>query len=115
MPEDGCPVCNRQVQGAAWHRRAQEDRCRRHPAGREERGPEGARCHCQRREGQLVSSARRYFSEEMDRLGDFSNDKSDDLKKVWGGGLRGNKSTEKLRRRAKAAGQNITAASAQKL
>jgi len=43
------------------------------------------------------------------------NDKSEDLKKAWGGGLRGNKSTEKLRRRAKAAGQSITAASAQKL
>ncbi|KAF8581890.1 L30e-like protein [Ramaria rubella] len=43
------------------------------------------------------------------------NDKAEDLRRVWGGGLRGNKSTEKLRRRAKAAGQNITAVNAQKL
>lgn len=43
------------------------------------------------------------------------NDKADELRRTWGGGLRGNKSAEKLRRRAKAAGQAITKAAAQKL
>ncbi|KIJ56357.1 hypothetical protein M422DRAFT_57695 [Sphaerobolus stellatus SS14] len=43
------------------------------------------------------------------------NDKADELRRVWGGGLRGNKSTQKLKRRAKAAGQTVTTAAAQKL
>ena len=45
----------------------------------------------------------------------YSNDKAEELRRVWGGGLRGNKSTEKLRRRAKALGQSVSAATAQKL
>jgi len=43
------------------------------------------------------------------------NDKAEDLRRLWGGGLRGNKSTERLKRRAKAAGQIITVSNAQKL
>jgi len=43
------------------------------------------------------------------------NDKAEELRRTWGGGLRGNKSTEKLRRRAKAAGNTVAAAAAGKL
>jgi len=43
------------------------------------------------------------------------NDKADDLRRVWGGGLRGNKSTTKLQKRAKALGQTVSAVAAQKL
>ena len=42
----------------------------------------------------------------------FSSDKYEEQKKHWGGGLRGNKSTQKLRLRAKAAGTTIAAISA---
>ncbi|KAF9527871.1 60S ribosomal protein L8 [Crepidotus variabilis] len=37
-------------------------------------------------------------------------DKYDEQRRQWGGGIRGNKSTQMLRKRAKAAGQNHTAA-----
>ncbi|CAK5279272.1 unnamed protein product, partial [Mycena citricolor] len=43
------------------------------------------------------------------------SDKYEEHRRVWGGGLRGNKSTQKLRKRAKAAGQSITAAALTKL
>lgn len=33
-------------------------------------------------------------------------DKSDEVRRVWGGGVRGNKSIQKMRKRAKAAGQD---------
>ncbi|CCO35671.1 60S ribosomal protein L8-B AltName: Full=L4 [Rhizoctonia solani AG-1 IB] len=49
----------------------------------------------------LVSAAKANFT-----------DKYEDQRRHWGGGLRGNKSTAKLRKRAKAAGQTITAAAA---
>ncbi|EIN05397.1 ribosomal protein L4 [Punctularia strigosozonata HHB-11173 SS5] len=52
----------------------------------------------------LVSAAKANFT-----------DKYEEQRRVWGGGLRGNKSTQKLRKRAKAAGQNIAAASLGKL
>ncbi|KAJ3875947.1 ribosomal protein L4 [Lentinula edodes] len=42
-------------------------------------------------------------------------DKYEEQRRQWGGGLRGNKSTQKLRKRAKAAGQNANAASIGKL
>ncbi|KAF7981560.1 hypothetical protein HWV62_33171 [Athelia sp. TMB] len=42
-------------------------------------------------------------------------DKFEDHRRQWGGGLRGNKSTQKLRKRAKAAGQNANAAGLDKL
>jgi len=42
-------------------------------------------------------------------------DKFEDHRRLWGGGLRGNKSTQKLRKRAKAAGQNVNAAGLDKL
>lgn len=42
-------------------------------------------------------------------------DKYEDHRRLWGGGLRGNKSTQMLRKRAKAAGQTIAAASIGKL
>jgi len=42
-------------------------------------------------------------------------DKFEDQRRQWGGGLRGNKSTQKLRKRAKAAGQNVNAAGIDKL
>jgi len=42
-------------------------------------------------------------------------DKYEEQRKHWGGGLRGNKSAEMMRRRAKAAGNAITAAAAAKL
>jgi len=42
-------------------------------------------------------------------------DKYEDQRRQWGGGLRGNKSTQMLRKRAKAAGQTTAAASIGKL
>jgi len=45
----------------------------------------------------------------------FSTDKYDEQRRQWGGGLRGNKSTQMLRKRAKASGQSISAAAAGKL
>ena len=45
----------------------------------------------------------------------FSSDKYEEHRRVWGGGIRGNKSADMLRKRAKAAGQAITAAAAKKL
>jgi len=42
-------------------------------------------------------------------------DKYEDQRRQWGGGLRGNKSTQMLRKRAKAAGQTIAAANIGKL
>ena len=48
-------------------------------------------------------------------LGGDSSDKYEEQRRVWGGGLRGNKSTQMLRKRAKAAGQSTTAASLGKL
>jgi len=52
----------------------------------------------------IVSAAKANFS-----------DKYEDQRRQWGGGLRGNKSTQMLRKRAKAAGQTINAASIGKL
>jgi len=48
----------------------------------------------------LVSAAKANFAE-----------KYEEHRRHWGGGIRGNKSTEKLKKRAKAAGTTITAAS----
>jgi len=45
----------------------------------------------------------------------YSTDKYDEARRQWGGGIRGNKSTQMLRKRAKAAGQNPAAASLGKL
>jgi large subunit ribosomal protein L7Ae len=45
----------------------------------------------------------------------FSSDKYEEQRRVWGGGIRGNKSADMLQKRAKAAGQPITAAAAKKL
>jgi large subunit ribosomal protein L7Ae len=45
----------------------------------------------------------------------YSSDKYDEQRRQWGGGIRGNKSTAMLRKRAKAAGQNPTAAHLGKL
>ena len=44
-----------------------------------------------------------------------SSDKYEEQRRVWGGGLRGNKSTQMLKKHAKAAGQSTTAASLGKL
>lgn len=44
-----------------------------------------------------------------------STDKYDETRRQWGGGVRGNKSTQMMRKRAKAAGQSTTAASLGKL
>jgi hypothetical protein len=44
-----------------------------------------------------------------------SSDKYDEQRRQWGGGIRGNKSMGMLRKRAKAAGQNPTAAHLDKL
>ncbi|KAH9024052.1 60S ribosomal protein L7A [Lactarius pseudohatsudake] len=52
----------------------------------------------------LISAAKANFS-----------DKYEEQRRVWGGGIRGNKSADMLRKRAKAAGQTITAAAAKKL
>lgn len=58
------------------------------------------------------------YYDEIFRLTDvwlFSSDKYEEQRRVWGGGIRGNKSADMLRKRAKAAGQTITAAAAKKL
>ncbi|KAF8746781.1 Glycosyltransferase family 28 N-terminal domain [Rhizoctonia solani] len=52
----------------------------------------------------LVSAAKANFT-----------DKYEEHRRHWGGGLRGNKSTAKLRKRAKAAGQTVSAAAAASL
>ncbi|PAV23643.1 ribosomal L4 [Pyrrhoderma noxium] len=52
----------------------------------------------------LVSAAKANFS-----------DKYEDARRQWGGGVRGNKSIQMLKKRAKAAGQTLTAAAASKL
>ncbi|THH01998.1 hypothetical protein EW145_g6818 [Phellinidium pouzarii] len=52
----------------------------------------------------IVSAAKANFS-----------DKYEEQRRQWGGGLRGNKSTQMLRKRAKASGQTLTAANAAKL
>ncbi|KIY62311.1 ribosomal protein L4 [Cylindrobasidium torrendii FP15055 ss-10] len=52
----------------------------------------------------LVSAAKANFA-----------DKYEDQRRQWGGGLRGNKSTQMLRKRAKAAGQSVTSASLKQL
>lgn len=44
-----------------------------------------------------------------------SSDKYEEQRRQWGGGLRGNKSTQMLRKRAKAAGQNTNIANFNKL
>jgi len=48
-------------------------------------------------------------------LGLFSSDKYEEQRRVWGGGIRGNKSADMLRKRAKAAGQTLSVAAAKKL
>jgi len=58
----------------------------------------------QRELSTIISAAKANFS-----------DKYEDQRRQWGGGLRGNKSTQMLRKRAKAAGQTINAASIGKL
>ena len=50
-----------------------------------------------------------------DHLIIFSSDKYEEQRRVWGGGIRGNKSAEMLQKRAKAAGQTMSAAAAKKL
>jgi len=52
----------------------------------------------------IISAAKANFS-----------DKYEEQRRVWGGGIRGNKSADMLQKRAKAAGQPITAAAAKKL
>ena len=44
-----------------------------------------------------------------------SSDKYEEQRRQWGGGIRGNKSAQMLRKRAKAAGQVLSAANAAKL
>lgn len=44
-----------------------------------------------------------------------SSDKYEEHRRHWGGGLRGNKSAQMMRKRAKAAGQTLSAANAAKL
>jgi large subunit ribosomal protein L7Ae len=44
-----------------------------------------------------------------------SSDKYEEQRRQWGGGIRGNKSTQMLRKRAKAAGQNTNIANFNKL
>ncbi|KAF9239847.1 60S ribosomal protein L7A variant 1 [Melanogaster broomeanus] len=58
----------------------------------------------QRELATLVSASKANFS-----------DKYEEQRRLWGGGIRGNKSTQMLRKRAKAAGQNANAASLGKL
>jgi large subunit ribosomal protein L7Ae len=58
----------------------------------------------QRELATIVSAAKANFT-----------DKYDEQRRQWGGGIRGNKSTQMLRKRAKAAGQSTTAASIGKL
>jgi len=45
----------------------------------------------------------------------LSTDKYEEARRQWGGGIRGNKSREMLRKRAKAAGQTVNAAAIGKL
>jgi large subunit ribosomal protein L7Ae len=45
----------------------------------------------------------------------FSSDKYEDQRRQWGGGLRGNKSASKMKKRAKASGQSVAASTLQKL
>jgi len=52
----------------------------------------------------LISAAKANFSE-----------KYEEQRRVWGGGIRGNKSADMLRKRAKAAGQTLSVAAAKKL
>ncbi|KAH9914771.1 ribosomal protein L4 [Epithele typhae] len=58
----------------------------------------------QRELATLISAAKANFT-----------DKYEEQRRLWGGGLRGAKSTQMLRKRAKAAGQVLSAANAQKL
>ncbi|KAF4569432.1 60S ribosomal protein L8 [Pleurotus pulmonarius] len=58
----------------------------------------------QRELATLVTAAKANFS-----------DKYEEQRRQWGGGIRGNKSTQMMRKRAKAAGQNVAAASLGKL
>jgi large subunit ribosomal protein L7Ae len=58
----------------------------------------------QRELANLVSAAKANFS-----------DKYDEHRRQWGGGIRGNKSTQMMRKRAKASGQNINPATFGKL
>lgn len=58
----------------------------------------------QRELATLVSAAKANFT-----------DKYDETRRQWGGGIRGNKSTQMMRKRAKAAGQNATAPALGKL
>lgn len=44
-----------------------------------------------------------------------SSDKYEEHRRAWGGGIRGNKSADMLRKRAKAAGQIVTPEAAKKL
>ena len=44
-----------------------------------------------------------------------SSDKYDEHRRQWGGGVRGNKSAQMLRKRAKAAGQTLSEANSKKL
>jgi len=52
----------------------------------------------------LISASKANFS-----------DKYEEQRRVWGGGIRGNKSADMLRKRAKAAGQTLSVAAAKKL
>jgi large subunit ribosomal protein L7Ae len=52
----------------------------------------------------LISAAKANFS-----------DKYEEQRRVWGGGIRGNKSADMIRKRAKAAGQTMSQAAAKKL
>jgi large subunit ribosomal protein L7Ae len=45
----------------------------------------------------------------------FSSDKYEEQRRHWGGGLRGNKSAQMMKKRAKAAGQSVAATQLQKL
>ncbi|KAG6874902.1 60S ribosomal protein L8, partial [Termitomyces sp. T32_za158] len=58
----------------------------------------------QRELATLVSAAKANFS-----------DKYEEHRRQWGGGIRGNKSTAKLRKRVKASGQTVSAAAVNKL
>lgn len=48
-------------------------------------------------------------------MGNYSTDKYEEQRRHWGGGLRGNKSTQMMRKRAKAAGLDSKAAALGKL
>jgi len=58
----------------------------------------------QRELATLISAAKANFT-----------DKYEEYRRLWGGGIRGNKSTQMLRKRAKASGQTVSAASLRKL